>query len=73
MIDEILASDSKISKIIIAQNIDTDTLMKITKRGLQTITLLKAYEEVFEKIPVSLMDDDMTVSILSKDRNFFTS
>lgn len=70
-IDEILASDSKISKIIIAQNIDTDTLMKITKRGLQTITLLKAYEEVFEKIPVSLMDDNMTVSILSKDKNFF--
>jgi len=70
-IDEILAFDSKISKIIIAQNIDTDTLMKITKRGLQTITLLKAYEEVFEKIPVSLMDDNMTVSILSKDKNFF--
>ncbi len=71
LIDEILAFDSKISKIIIAQNIDTDTLMKITKRGLQTITLLKAYEEVFEKIPVSLMDDNMTVSILSKDKNFF--
>ena len=70
-IDEILASDSKINKIIIAQNIDTDSLMKITKRGIQTMTLLKAYEEVFEKIPVSLMDDDMTVSILSKDRNFF--
>lgn len=70
-IDEILASDSKINKIIIAQNIDTDSLMKITKRGIQTMTLLKAYEEVFEKIPVSLMDEDMTVSILSKDRNFF--
>jgi len=70
-IDEILVSDSKISKIIIAQNIDTDTLMKITKRGLQTITLLKAYEEIFEKIPVKLMDDNMTVSILSKQKNFF--
>ncbi len=70
-IDEILNSDSKITKIILAQNIDTNVLMKITKRGLQTITLSKAYEEVFEKIPVSLMDDDMTVEILSKSQNIF--
>lgn len=70
-IDEILSFDSKIDKIIIAKNIDTDILMKITKRGIKTITLLKAYEEVFEKIPVSLMDENMTVTILSKDKNFF--
>ncbi len=70
-IDEILASDSKIHKVIIAKPIDTHILMKITKGGLQTMTLLNAYETVFEKIPVSLMDDDMTVIILSKDKNFF--
>lgn len=68
-VDEVLSFDSKIKKIIIAQNINTDTLMKITKRGIQTITLLKAYEEVFEKIPVTLMDDSTTVVILSKDKN----
>lgn len=70
-IDQILATDTRITKIIIAQAIDTDTLMKITKRGLQTMTLVQAFEQAYEKIPVSLMDDDMTVLILSKEKNIF--
>ncbi len=70
-IDEILASPAQPTKIIIAKAIDTDTLMKITKRGLQTMTLVQAYEQAYEKIPVNLMDDDMTVSILSKEKNIF--
>lgn len=70
-IDQILASNERVTRIIIAKAIDTDTLMKITKRGLQTMTLVQAFEQAYEKIPVSLMDDDMTVLILSKEKNIF--
>lgn len=70
-IDEILSSKSSLEKIIIAKNIDTDSLMKITKKGLQTMTLLNAYEQTYEKIPVNLMDENVTVEILSKEKNIF--
>lgn len=70
-IDEILSLKPSVEKIIIAKNIDTDSLMKITKRGIQTTTLLTAYEQTYEKIPVNLMDDNVTVEILSKEKNIF--
>lgn len=70
-IDEILSFTPRIEKVIIAQDIDTHSLIKITKHGLQTMTLVKAYEQTYEKIPVSLMDDSVTVEILSKEKNIF--
>lgn len=70
-IEEIISISPKIQKIILAKNVDTDSLMKITKNGIQTTTLVKEYEQTFEKIPVSLMDDNITVEILSKDKNIF--
>lgn len=70
-IDEILIQNPKIEKIIIAKEIDTTSLMKITKAGIQTTTLIEAYEKTYEKIPVSLMDKNITVEILSKNKNIF--
>lgn len=69
-IEEIFNSKEDITNIIIPKNINTDDLMKIAKSGVRTTTLVKAYERFFEKIPVSLVDDDITVEILSKERNF---
>lgn len=70
-IDEILNHEPKIEKLVIAQTIDTHMLKKITKRGITTITLLKAYEQAYEKIPLALMDDDTTIEILSKEKDIF--
>lgn len=72
-IDEAVARirQEGISRVIIAKNIETLDLYKITRLGVDTLPLVRAYEEIYERIPLSLMNDDIAIQILNKEKNIF--
>lgn len=67
-LEDILVN-KEITKIILAKELSNSELMRLSKSGIETFTLLQAYEEIYEKIPLSLVDERITVNIISKEKN----
>ena len=55
--------------LIIADGLDLEQLLTLRNRtGAQTLSLSGAYEELFGKIPLSLMDDTRAVALMTSTR-----
>lgn len=72
-IDEAVLSikEHKVSKIIFAKHLNTVDLYKITRLGVDTLPLITMYERIYERIPLSLIDDAIAVEILNKEKDIF--
>jgi exopolysaccharide biosynthesis polyprenyl glycosylphosphotransferase len=72
-IDEAVLSikEHKVSKIIFAKHLNTIDLYKITRLGVDTLPLITMYERIYERIPLSLIDDTIAVEILNKEKDIF--
>lgn len=64
-----LIRKENIKSIVIANNLETLDLYKITRLGVETIPLLTVYERIYEKIPLSLINDTVALSILNKEKD----
>ena len=56
--------------LVIADNVSLECLMHITETtGAEILSLIGAYEELFGKIPLSLMTDERAIAIMTNQRN----
>lgn len=64
-----LIKEENITSVVIANNLETIDIYKITRLGVQTIPLLTVYERIYERIPLALMNDSVAISILNKEKD----
>lgn len=63
----------KVTHIILGKNLETIDVYKITRLGVLPISLVTVYERIYEKIPLSLITDEVAVSILNKEKDVLYS